>query len=91
MASFKLSILLTSTENFTQVGDTRLLLVADELSYDDAKANCAQMNSTLVEFWNGEEWDKVGMLAPRLGQQLNLKINIHGEMCVWITDHFVVE
>ena len=43
-----------------------MLLVEDNLSYHDAKANCAQMNSTLVEFWDEEEWDKVRMLHWQL-------------------------
>ena len=75
VAPSNLGISRTPLENFTQVGETRVLLVKDMLSYSDAKAMCERMNSTLVEFWNEEEWTRVRILAwPAF-------FSTSGEMC----------
>ena len=44
---------------FTTVGNNKLLIVEEKLTFSGAEENCRVKNSRLVEFWNEDEWKEV--------------------------------
>ena len=46
-------------ENFTTVGNSKMLIEERKLSFIEAEDNCKDMGSQLVEFWNEDEWKEV--------------------------------
>ena len=47
------------SENFTTVGNSKMLIEERKLSFIEAEDNCKDMGSQLVEFWNEDEWKEV--------------------------------
>ena len=61
------------SENFTTVGNSKMLIVEKRLPFIEAEENCRDMGSELVEFWNEDEWNEVQTLQgvpSRLGPGL---------------------
>ena len=48
-----------SIDGFTEVGNSKLLLVEELLTYSEAKTRCKGSASNLAEFWNDQEWNEV--------------------------------
>ena len=47
------------SENFTQVGNTKLLFVQERKTFAEAELWCTDSDSQLLEFWNVREWKDV--------------------------------
>ena len=47
------------SENFTIVGNNKMVIVKEKLSFIEAEENCRDMGFELVEFWNEDEWKEV--------------------------------
>ena len=45
--------------NFTKVGNNMLLVIDENLKYDDAKTKCSELGSQLVEFQDEYEYNEV--------------------------------
>ena len=50
------------SQNFTTVGNSKMLIVEKKLPFIEAEENCRDMGSELVEFWNEDEWKEVQTL-----------------------------
>jgi len=46
-------------DNFTTVGNNKLLMVKDQLTFFKAEEKCKEMGSRLVKTWNENEWKEV--------------------------------
>ena len=57
-----IAILVVTSEcshNFTQVGDTKLLINLETKNFLEAEQWCNDLDSHLIEFWTYKEWKDV--------------------------------
>ena len=53
------------SKDFTNVGNSKMLIVEEKLTFFEAEEKCREKGSALVEFWNADEWKEVSGLKTK--------------------------